>query len=98
MSLRLIALIVVTLAFGVLTTLALMNVGFLGIIKPHFQSLGAGQVLADLVILATLACIWMAYDAPKQGLPAWPFILMTLTLGSFGPLGYLLVREWRARG
>lgn len=91
MSLRLIAL------FGALTTLALLDVGFMGIVRPHFQSWGAGQVLADLVIACVLACFWIMSDAPKRGLKAWPFIVLTLVAGSFGPLGYLVVRELQDR-
>jgi len=97
MSGRLFALIGVIAGFGVLTALALMDVGFFGILAPHFQSWGGAQVFTDLVILAVLGCIWMVGDARKQGLAAWPFILITLAAGSFGPLLYLVVREWRSR-
>ena len=97
MSTRLFILLLVIAVFGMLSTLALIDVGYLGILAPHFRSLGEGQVLADLVILATLACVWMVKDAPERGLPAWPFILLTLVLGSFGPLIYLVTRELRAK-
>jgi Terpene cyclase DEP1 len=96
MSSRLVLLVGVLVAFGVLSTLALLDVGYFGIIAPHFQSYGGGQVFADLCILAVMACIWMANDARTSGLPAWPFIVMTVFLGSFGPLFYLLLRELRA--
>ena len=95
MSGRLISLLVVIAGFSVLTVLALMDVGFLGILAPHFQSWGGAQVFIDLVIVAILACIWMAHDAPERGLSAWPFIVVTLIAGSFGPLLYLVVRELR---
>ncbi|MBI1260114.1 MAG: DUF2834 domain-containing protein [Rhizobiales bacterium] len=94
---RLIALLAVIVGFGILSTLALMDVGYLGIIEPHFKSYGAAQVFVDLVIVCLLACIWMAQDAPQQGLPAWPFIILTLVAGSFGPLIYLVVRTLRAK-
>jgi uncharacterized membrane protein YqjE len=96
MSGRLALLVVVIALFSVLTALALMDVGYLGILAPHFQSWGAGQVLADLVIVCTLACIWMVADARTSGVNAWPFIAITLVAGSFGPLLYLVVREVRA--
>ncbi len=96
MSARLFTLAAVIVAFGVLTTLALMDVGFLGIIRPHFQSWGGAQVFFDLVIMGVLVIIWMVRDAPQRGLPAWPFVLATLALGSFGPLAYLVVRELRS--
>jgi hypothetical protein len=97
MSVRTIALFVVISAFGVLSALALMSVGYFGILAPHFRSWGEAQVLADLVILAVLACVWMRKDACEHGLPAWPFVLTTVFLGSFGPLLYLVAREWRVR-
>jgi hypothetical protein len=96
MSTRLVLLIAVTFAFGVLSTLALMDVGYFGIIAPHFQTWGGGQVFADLVILAVLAVLWMAKDARERGLNAWPFIALTVVAGSFGPLLYLIVRELRS--
>jgi hypothetical protein len=95
MSGRLVALSAVILGFGLLSALALMDVGYFGIIEPHFQSWGAAQVFADLAIVCLLACIWMANDARASGLPVWPFILITLVAGSFGPLLYLAIREFR---
>ena len=96
MSTRATLLLLVTAAFGVLSAFALADVGYLGIIEPHFQSWGAGQVFADLAILAILACFWMVADARKSGISAWPFVAITLVAGSFGPLLYLIVRELRA--
>ncbi|MBS0472877.1 MAG: DUF2834 domain-containing protein [Proteobacteria bacterium] len=97
MSSRALILIVVIGAFGVLTALALMDVGFFGILEPHFKSYGGAQVFVDLVIVCVLSCIWMAHDSRSSGLPAWPFIVLTLAAGSFGPMTYLLVREFRGR-
>jgi uncharacterized membrane protein YqjE len=89
-------LFVVIAGFGVLSTLALIDVGYLGILAPHFRSWGGAQVFADLVILAVLACLWMVEDARARGLRAWPFILITVFFGSFGPLFYLIAREVRS--
>jgi hypothetical protein len=96
MSVRLLLLIVVIGLFGVLSALALMDVGYLGIIEPHFQSLGAGQVFADLVILALLSCVWMVVDGRARGINPWPFVIVTLVAGSFGILFYLVLREVRS--
>jgi hypothetical protein len=96
MNPRTLALATVIGAFAVLTTKALLDVGFWGILAPHFQSWGAAQVFTDLVIACLLACLWMVHDAKKQNLSAWPFVALTLAAGSFGPLCYLLIREARA--
>lgn len=96
MPIRLIVLVLVIASFGVLSALALMDVGYFGILEPHFQSWGGAQVFVDLVIVAVLACIWMSKDARERGLSAWPFILITVFAGSFGPLLYLVVRELRS--
>jgi hypothetical protein len=96
MNLRLLTLSTVLIAFGALTTMALLDVGYFGIIEPHFKTWGAGQVLADLVIACLLACFWMVSDARQRGLAVWPFILITLAAGSFGPLLYLVYRELRS--
>jgi hypothetical protein len=96
MSRRLITLLVVIAGFGVLSTIALMDVGYIGIVAPHFHSWGGAQVFADLVILAVLACRWMVEDARRRGMRAWPFILVTVFFGSFGPLSYLIAREMRS--
>lgn len=96
MSARLLLLFTAIVALGVLSVLALRDVGYFGILAPHFQSWGGAQVFTDLVILALLACVWMLDDAPRRRLSAWPFIAITLVAGSFGPLLYLAVREWRS--
>jgi hypothetical protein len=96
MSIRLLALSATIAALAVLTGFALRDVGYLGILAPHFQSWGGGQVFLDLVIACGLACIWMVSDARERGLNAWPFVGITLLVGSFGPLFYLVMRERRS--
>ena len=87
-------LIVVTLVlFGALTAAALWHHGYWGIFAPQLQSLAGGQVLADLVIALVLVLVWLYRDARSQGRNPWPWVVATLTLGSFGPLVYLLTRR-----
>lgn len=96
MTTRAIGLLAAIIAFGALSAKALADHGYWGIIAPHFETFGAAQVLTDLVILAVLACVWMVSDARTRGLNPWPFVALTLAAGSFGPLFYLLRREWQA--
>jgi MFS superfamily sulfate permease-like transporter len=79
--------------YGVLSVIALWQHGYWGVIAPHFQSFGAAQVLTDLVIALTLAMVWMWRDAQARGRKVWPWIVITLVAGSFGPLIYLLTRK-----
>lgn len=57
MSVRLLSLLVVIVGFGALTAMALIDVGYFGILEPHFQSWGGAQVFVDLVIVCLMACI-----------------------------------------
>jgi hypothetical protein len=86
-------LVLVLVAFGALTAVALQQHGYWGIIAPHFRSTGPGQVFADLVIALTLAMVWMVRDARRLGRNPWPWVVGTLLTGSFGPLLYLLTRR-----
>ena len=83
-------LILILILFSILSAIALWQVGYWGLLEPHFQTFGAGQVLADLVIALTLVMVWMWRDAKATGRNVWPWIVATLILGSFGPLVYLL--------
>ena len=93
MSTNLILLVLVTVAFGIFTGIVLLNVGYMGILEPHFQAWGPAQVFFDLVIVAALGCIWMVKDARSRGRNAWPFVALTLVGGCFGILFYLIARE-----
>jgi hypothetical protein len=96
MNLRTLALLAVLAVFGVLSAHVMLEVGYLGIWRAGFASWGGAQLLADLVIARSLAALWIHDDARRRGLNPWPFLLLTLAAGSFGPLCYLLARERRA--
>jgi hypothetical protein len=82
----------VTLAFGLLTGLALWHHGYWGLFAPALNSLAAAQVLIDLCIALALFVAWMWRDAKTLGRNPWPWLALTLAAGSFGPLLYLLTR------
>jgi hypothetical protein len=86
-------LILLLIPFSVLSAIAMWQHGYWGILAPHFQTFGAGQVLADLVIALSLVMFWMWRDAQRTGRNVWPWIIFTLIAGSFGPLIYLLTRK-----
>ena len=98
MNTRVLLLLIVLIAFGALTGYALYGVGVLGILRAASADSGAIQIFVDLVIVCALACVWMFFDGRKRGLNPWPYVVITLFTGSFGPLLYLLRREWRPSG
>ena len=58
------------------------------------------QVVIDLYLLATLACVWMYKDARSRGhsvLAVLPYLMVTAVFVSIGPLLYLVVRGLRGR-
>lgn len=84
-------LLAILLPFAALTAWALTQVGLVGIFTAHLNP-GGAQVFVDLVIALVLVIFWIVDDAGRRGVAAWPWVLLTLTLGSFGPLAYLLAR------
>ncbi len=79
--------------FGALTAVALGHHGYRGIFDAIFQSWAGIQVLVDLAIALTLVLVWMWRDAKALRRNVWPYVLITLTAGVFGPLLYLLTRK-----
>lgn len=86
-----IALALVLVAFGAFSTYTMLQVGYFGIWQAGMASIGAWQVLMDLVIMSVLALGYMWRDARLSGRSFWPFAAVTLAAGSFGPLLYLLL-------
>lgn len=97
MNWKTILLTIILADFSVVTALALAETGYLGLLEAAMANWATIQIFTDLVIICALAIVWMHEDARARGTNAWPFIVITLFAGSFGPLLYLLRREWRGR-
>jgi hypothetical protein len=86
-------------AFGAFSLYAMWEVGLLGIWQAGMASVGAWQVLLDLVVMSGVALGFIVRDARQTGRKVWPFALLTIVAGSFGPLLYLLLApSSRVRG
>lgn len=85
----------VFLLFGAFSLWALVEIGFVGIWKSGFANLGSAQITVDLIVACSLLVGFIARDCRAQGRPWWPWAALTLALGSFGPLAYLLWRQQR---
>lgn len=85
-------LIVVTIVFCAFTAWIVSRTGLMGFYAQLADSPAAWQVLADITIALALVLIWMWRDAQAHGRAFWPYVPLTLALGSIGPLLYLLLR------
>ena len=56
------------------------------------------QVVIDLYLMATLACVWMYRDTRERGQPLAslvPYFLLTAVFVSVGPLLYIVVKGFQ---
>jgi hypothetical protein len=81
--------IIVLIPFTLLTVYAVAQVGYVGLFEYQLGSPAGWQVLADLVIALMLVLTYLVPEARKAGRNPWPWVVMTLFLGSIGPLLYL---------
>jgi hypothetical protein len=84
---------IVLIAFGIQGLYVMSQVGYWGIWINNLNHPAGQQVLADLVIALSMVVVWMWRDAKATGRNVWPWIIVTLAAGSFGPLIYLLTRK-----
>jgi hypothetical protein len=89
---KLIALIVL-IAFGIQGLYIMGHIGYWAIWTNNLNHLAGQQALADLCIALSFVMVWMWRDAKATGRNVWPWIVLTLAAGSFGPLIYLLTRK-----
>jgi len=97
MNFRLFLLADVLLLFLAYTLWVIATVGYVDFFRQALSSPVGIQLVIDLVLSLTLALTWMRGDAKTSGVPFAPYLVVTLVLGSAGPLGYLLHREWKRR-
>lgn len=85
------------IAFALYTawTMAIAEQSLLAFGKELLSRPDTAQVVIDLYLMATLACVWMVADARSRGgswLGVLPYLLLTALFVSLGPLLYLAVR------
>jgi uncharacterized membrane protein len=79
-------------AFGGLTGYALATDGYDGF-RTVLSTLTGWMLLADLTIALALVLAWVWQDARVRGVSVLPYAVLTATLGSIGPLLYLVRRR-----
>ena len=83
----------VLLAFGSFEAWGVYQVGYAGVFEQALGTTGALLAFVDLTIALGLVTLWMWQDARERGIEFLPYVILTLTLGSVGPLCYLIRRE-----
>lgn len=86
-------------AFGAYSLYVIWELGYVGLWQACMANIGTWQLLLDFVIMSFLVLGYIARDARRTGRKFWPYAVITLAGGSFGPLLYLLLapREASAR-
>jgi hypothetical protein len=83
--------------FSAFTAWVVYHHGYSEFFTTAASSAVAAQVLVDLTLALVLVTLWMIRDARKRGVSVVPYLLVTLFLGSIGPLLYLFRRAGDAR-
>lgn len=90
---RLIVLVVVFVTFTVWSSTIAFSHGLLGFLTLAAKEPWAAQMLTDLGIALFVAWTWLRHEAKARGIPAWPYQVATVLLGSIGVLAFLIHRE-----
>jgi len=91
-------LVIVTAAFSAFTLWVLSRTGLVGFYEQILSGPAGWQIFADIAIALALVLVWIWHDARAAGRPFWPYAVLTLALGSIGPLLYLLLGRSPALG
>jgi len=86
-------LLALLVGIGGLDAYAISQFGYLGLFDAMFVNAATTLASAEMTIALGLVTVWMWRDARDRGTAIVPYVVLTLVLGSVGPLVYLLVRE-----
>src|SRR5215510_8916599 len=82
----------VFLGFSALTAYTVYHYGYIGFFEQMATNVATITGFVDLTIALGLVILWMWQDARMQGISPLPYVILTFTLGSIGPLLYLIRR------
>jgi hypothetical protein len=88
---------VVLLAFTTYSIWVTLGHGYTGFLSLAAREPWAMQMLLDLVIACSIGIGWMRADARKRKLTYWPYVVVTIFLGSIGLLTYVVRRGLASR-
>jgi hypothetical protein len=85
--------LLVAVLFTAYSTLVVVDHGYTGFLHLAWREPWGMQMLLDLTISLTIVSSLLVVDARRRKRAAWPWVLVTLFLGSVGPLWYLALRK-----
>ena len=80
--------------FGAFSVWVVATQGYFGFLAVAGREPWALQMLLDLVISASFAAGWMIADARRRRIAVWPYLVVTVFLGSIGILSYCVRRAF----
>jgi hypothetical protein len=66
--------------------------GYIGFLRMVLANFAGVTAFVDLLIALVLIIVWMGEDARERNVSAIPYLVITIALGSIGPLVYLIRR------
>jgi cytochrome bd-type quinol oxidase subunit 2 len=87
-----IGLSIVLVGFAALNGYCFYTFGTEGFLRAALANAATAAVFIDLVVALTMVAVWMVHDAAQRGATVLPYLLLTLFVGSMGPLIYLMGR------
>ena len=87
----------VLVPFLALTVWSFLDYGLMGFLRQAVAEPPNIQVFVDLVIALVLLFAFLRRDAAERGVTLWPWFVLTLFVGSIGPLLYLIYTGLRRR-
>jgi hypothetical protein len=71
----------------------LAQTGVAGFLQAATANLATVQISLDLVVALSLVSVWLWRDAKARGVSPYPYLALTVVLGSVGPLLYLTLKS-----
>lgn len=87
---------VVVVAMAAYTVVALLADGLGFFTRPFTDSVSGSLIVTDLLVELVLISVAIYLDARRRDRNPWGWIVVTMTLGAVGSLGYLLARSFDA--
>ena len=66
--------------------------GYIGFFQMVVATFAGVTAFVDLMIALVLILVWMSDDARQRNVSTIPYLVVTIALGSIGPLLYLIRR------